>query len=314
MYLSSYTNIRTLGHPEIRDLFYVPCFAEEKLDGSLMSFGVDLSGELRVQSKGAEIFPDVPPKLFAPAVTLAKSLAGKLYPGWIYRGEAVCTPKHNTLTYNRIPRGGFALFDVERSPNDFLSRAEKESEAFRLELEIVPDLAEFDGLPPTADTLRKLLSCESFLGGPTIEGIVIKPCAYDLFGRDGKALMGKFVSEEFKEKHAVNWKTSNPGRLDIITGLIEQLRTEARWKKAVQHLRDAGELEFSPRDIGKLIVELERDTGREEKEEICRVLWKWAWPQVARGVKRGLPEWYKQQLLDMQFEGGAAVPANENLR
>jgi hypothetical protein len=31
-------------------------------------------------------------------------------------------------------------------------------------------------------------------------------------------------------------------------------------------------------------------------------LWKWAWPQLRRAVTRGLPEWYKAELMKKQFE------------
>ena len=74
------------------------------------------------------------------------------------------------------------------------------------------------------------------------------------------------------------------------------------WQKAVQHLQEAGELEGSPRDIGKLILEVPTDVEKEEVEEIKAILWAWAWPKVRRGLTRGLPEWYKEELLKRQFE------------
>ena len=43
----------------------------------------------------------------------------------------------------------------------------------------------------------------------------------------------------------------------MIVQLAEGLRTEARWRKAVQHLREEGRLERSPKDIGALLVELQ---------------------------------------------------------
>ena len=41
----------------------------------------------------------------------------------------------------------------------------------------------------------------------------------------------------------------NPNRGDMIALLIQELTTPARWQKAVQHLREDGKLEGSPRDI-----------------------------------------------------------------
>jgi hypothetical protein len=72
----------------------------------------------------------------------------------------------------------------------------------------------------------------------------------------------------------------------------------------VQHLRDAGQVTDSPKDIGKLLIELEKDLGKEQKEEIKSALWKHFWPQIARGVKAGFPEYYKNELLRLQFERG----------
>ena len=72
--------------------------------------------------------------------------------------------------------------------------------------------------------------------------------------------------------------------------------------KAVQHLREAGKIEDSPKDIGKLIIEVQKDLGQEEKEEIKTLLWKWAWPHISRMATRGVAEWYKEQLLAKQFE------------
>ena len=93
-----------------------------------------------------------------------------------------------------------------------------------------------------------------------------------------------------------------PPSVDILTLLGQDYCTEARWQKAVQHLRDDGELENSPRDIGRLIKEIPNDIKKECEEEIKEKLFKWAWPKMARATHRGFPEWYKEQLLKSQFE------------
>jgi len=88
----------------------------------------------------------------------------------------------------------------------------------------------------------------------------------------------------------------------IVERLIDTLRTPARWNKAVQHLRERGEIEDSPRDIGKLMKEAQADVEKECMELIAEKLAEWAMPQIRRGVVRGLPEWYKDQLVARQFE------------
>jgi hypothetical protein len=117
--------------------------------------------------------------------------------------------------------------------------------------------------------------------------------------------MGKFVSEAFKEVHAAEWKAANPTRSDIVERLIDTLRTPARWNKAVQHLRERGQIEDSPRDIGLLIREAQEDIEKECMDLISAKLLEWALPNIRRGVIRGLPEWYKDELVKRQFENAA---------
>jgi hypothetical protein len=113
-------------------------------------------------------------------------------------------------------------------------------------------------------------------------------------------MMGKHVSEAFREVHSSKkYKTTGKDRIQM---LVEQYRTEARWLKAVQHLRDAGKLNDSPTDIGSLIKEVTQDTLTECRDEIADALFKWGWKQIARGITAGLPERYKEQLLQKQFE------------
>ena len=146
-----------------------------------------------------------------------------------------------------------------------------------------------------------MLGTESILGGQKIEGVVIKN--YEKFGDDKKALMAKFVSEEFKEVHSKAWGESNPGQGDAVRSIGLQFQTQARWLKAVQHLRDSGQYEQSPRDIGNLIKEVKRDVIEECKDEIKEKLWKAFHQQVVRIAAAGLPEWYKADfLLKKQFE------------
>jgi len=118
----------------------------------------------------------------------------------------------------------------------------------------------------------------------------------------GKALMGKFVSEAFKEVHGHEWREKNPTQGDIVQRLISKYGTETRWHKAVQHMREAGTLEQSPRDIGALLKEVVADVQKECIDEIKADLFKWGWDHIRRGLTAGLPEWYKEQLIKMQFE------------
>ena len=66
--------------------------------------------------------------------------------------------------------------------------------------------------------------------------------------------------------------------------------------KAIQHLRDEGNLACEPKDIGRLIQEVKRDISEEEINTIKSFLWREFGEELLRRSTAGLPEWYKQQL------------------
>jgi hypothetical protein len=189
---------------------------------------------------------------------------------------------------------------VNRGHEDYLTYKEKKTESDRIGLECVPKI--FEGHINTIEEFRKFLDTDSVLGGQKVEGVVVKPVGYGLFGKDKKCLLGKFVSEAFKETHAKEWKESNPGQGDILIKLADEYTTQARWMKALQHLREAGKIEDSPRDIGSVMKEIPEDVLRECEAEIKQKLFDWAWPSIQRMVTRGFPQWYKEELLKKQFE------------
>lgn len=303
--LRSYPKLWNMGHPAIRDLFDGPVVVQEKIDGSQFSFGV-VDGELFCRSKGAAVSLDTTDLLFQGAVETAKRLhaEGLLVEGWTYRGEAICRPKHNTLTYERAPAGNVILFDIDRGLEDRISDPDDVALlASRLGLEVVPVL--YRGEVKSAAELEALLDRVSILGGAKIEGVAIKN--YARFGEDGKMLMGKVVSEAFREVHKKDWRERHPTRSDIVDEIIEQYRTEARWRKGVQHLREAGQLEGSPRDIGKLVKAIPADVLEECEDEIKEALFRHFWPKIQRGITHRMPDWYKAQLAEQQFAESEAA-------
>jgi hypothetical protein len=302
MSLSSYPKVYNLGHRAVHDLLSGPVVVQEKIDGSQFSFGVvpdGANGELKIRSRGQNIVPEAPPKMFAKAVETVVALRSSLVPGWVYRGEVLDKPKHNALAYDRVPKGNVILFDVEMGDQWFADAVRLVGIGQILGLETVPMIYDGPGSSLTLDRLKQWLDSVSILGGQKVEGVVIK--AYGRFGLDGKTLMGKHVSEAFKEIAGGEWKAANPKLGDIIGQLIERYKTPARWEKAVQHLRDAGKLLDEPKDIGPLMGELRDDTLKECSQEIMDALFKWGWPRVMRGVAAGFAEWYKGKLAEKQF-------------
>lgn len=299
-HIYSYPTVYAIGHKAISELFIGPVTVEEKIDGSQFSMMWD-GKTLACRSKGKDIILEVPEDMFVKAIEVARGL--NLMPNWIYRCEYLSKPKHNTLKYDRVPAKHLIIYDVGIGPESYMSHEDKAREAARIGLECVPLL--YQGVVSGMDQLAGFLDRTSILGGTTIEGVVVKN--YAIFTGEKKVAMGKYVSERFKEVHAGDWKERNPHGKDIIQRLTEKYRTEARWEKAAQHLRDAGQLEGSPRDIGNLFKEVPADVLKECEEDIVAELMAWAWPQIRRGLGAGLPEWYKQQLAESAFYAPAEM-------
>jgi hypothetical protein len=313
----SYPSIFNMGHRAINNLLDGPVNVEEKVDGSQFSFGCfydenDEVGsripELKIKSKGAMIYPEAPPKLFANAVNTVRELfaAGKLIPGFTYRGEALQSKKHNALTYDRVPTGNIIIFDVNFQEEAYLTYEAKKAAAEMLGLECVPLL--YSGMVHNVTEFRAFLDRESILGGQKIEGVVVKPVNYDLFGQDKKVLFGKFVSEHFREVHKHTWGESNPTRGDVIEKLIEELSTPARYQKAVIHLRERGLITDNVKDIGLIIGEVRKDITKEEHDYIAQKLYRHFADGIIRRAASGVPQWWKDRLLEQAFEQAPPEP------
>lgn len=294
--IHSYPSIYQIGHRMIADIFKSEVVIEEKIDGSQFSFGRDVNGELFCRSKGKQLLIDAPEKMFNKAVEEVGKL--DLHPGWVYRGEYLQKPKHNTLNYGRIPTHGIIIFDINTGLEEYMPYDAMADEAFRIGLEVVPLV--FSGIVNDFGMFQSFLEFESVLGGCRVEGVVVKN--YNLFTQEKKVAMGKYVSEHFKEVHQKDWKERNPTGKDLVEILIEEYGTEARWQKAVQHLQEAGQLEGSAKDIGILMREVPQDILKECEEEIKQKLFRHFWSKISRGVTKGVPQWYKDLLAKQSFE------------
>lgn len=299
MSVRSYPSLYAIGHRAIGDIFDGEVVIQEKVDGSQFSFQVR-NGEVEIRSKGAQLNIVAPDKMFAAGVAAVQAVAHLLTEGFVYRGEYLRAPKHNSLAYDRTPKNHVALFDVEdaaKGEGYFLAPDELAAEAERIGFDVVPTI--HVGRLTGPDHLRSMLDRVSMLGGAKVEGVVVKN--YAKFTDDKKVMMGKFVSEAFKEVHAGEWRAANPTQGDVQTSLIAAYRTPARWAKAVQHLREAGQITDTPKDIGILIKEVGDDVLKECREEIADALFSHFWPHIRRGLTHGLPEWYKEQVMVLAF-------------
>jgi hypothetical protein len=293
-HLSSYPQVYQLGHKSIKDIFDGPVLVEEKIDGSQFSWGI-VDGQYGCRSHKKTMFPDAPEKMFAHIIETTRILP--LQPGWIYRGELLNKPKHNCLSYSRVPAMNVILFDIMIGPEDYLPYEAKVIEAKRLGLEVVPLL--FYGMVTDYEMFKRFLATESILGNTTIEGVVVKN--YNKFTEEKKVAMGKYVSEVFKEENKKNWRADNPTSKDIAALITERYHTEARWRKAIIHLEEEGKLNHDMTDIPALLKEVPEDVLKSEIDTIKDALFTHFWKGISRGITRGLPEFYKEELAKSAF-------------
>lgn len=302
----SFPKVYALGHKALSGggrglgIFDGPVVVQEKVDGSQLSFGRDETGKLWIRSRGRVFDIDAPDSMFRLAAEAVKAAGPSLTPGWTYRGEYLNCPKHNALQYDRTPRNCIVLFDISVGLHDYTNYDEVAAEAERLHFDVVPLVWRGPGSELSVGRIEEMLNRTSFLGG-MVEGLVVKN--YSRFTADGHVMMGKYVTEAFKEVHKRAWTRENPTQGDILDGLLDKYRTEARWHKAAQHLREAGTCNGDPSDIGPLIQEIRRDFVSECKAEVQEELWAWAKKRILDRVSHGAPEWYKHSLLE-----GAFVP------
>lgn len=291
--IPSYPKIYQLGSPEIADLFKDPVVVQEKVDGSQISFGV-INGKLTIHSHHCQLDLENAQKMFYLAICNLKEREHLMMPGVIYRGEYLQKPSHNLLIYNAVPEGHIALFDVSQFPLTPFSPSKVRDIAKSLNLGCVPTLLD-EVIITDPMELKNLMETISFLGGQKIEGIVIKN--YHRSAPYGGTMMGKWVSDTFKE---IKYEAKSEGK-DFISVLADIVATQARWEKAVIHLKEQGLLTDSLKDIGGLIQEVQKDTAAEAESLLKDKLWAWAWPQIKKKLTYGLPIWYKEKLLSKQF-------------
>ena len=276
-------------------------FLEEKIDGSQFRAWLNEDGELVCGSKAVDYLREQPvDQMFRPAFDRVEAVKDSFKPGHFYFFEFVGKPKQNTLCYERVPRNNLVLFDVfcehESVGGRWFNESELTATANEMLFEPVNCFGSFAWKDLTFELVKELFEKESCLGRETIEGVVLKARSefqLNPYSRHYEPLLFKFVQEKFKERNDVEWKAK---KVNVVEALIETYRTEGRWLKAVQHLKEQGLLEKQPRDIPKVLTEVERDLLEEETEAVKEKLFQHFKSDLTRGWLRGIPIWYKELL------------------
>lgn len=296
-----YQKVFSLGTDFIGSILDDEVVVQEKVDGSLFGFA-KIDGELFCRSKGQQvILGDNGSEMFQDGAQYINSIAETIPDGIAFYCEYLKKPKHNVLHYERTPTNMLCLFDAfNLTTKKYYSYDELKDFADKMGIDVVPVL--YKGFIKSQEEIKAFLQQDSYLGNNKVEGIVVKNYTRNflLGGQVIYAMFGKFVSEEFKEVHRKTWKSNHDSKSKWQI-FKEGYKTESRWEKAFQHLRDNGELENTPRDIPKLIIEVQKDIGEEEKEIIKKFLWQEFGKELLRGATHGLPTWYKEKLTSNLF-------------
>jgi len=298
--IKAFPKIFAIGTDYIEGIFDNDVEVTEKVDGSQFAFG-KLDGELLMRSKGRQVFLEKNDSLFAQAVNYVVSIEDKIPDNTYFYCEYLQGPSHNSLSYERTPKNHLALFGVCDPTEKFISQhGELEKYADMLDIDVVPLI--FIGKIDSADQIFAMIGEESYLGKANMEGVVVKNYEkpFLLGGQPIPVMTGKYVSEEFKELHNTGWKAKHTAK-GKFEAFKESFKTEARWDKSIQHLRDNGDLSNSPKDIGPLIKAVQEDIRDEEKENIKTFLYNEFSKEIFRFSTRGFPEYYKKMLVDNNF-------------
>lgn len=292
--ISAYPKIWALGTKYAQGIFDQEVEITEKLDGSQFAFMWDQEGKLYVRSKGTMIDQESVPDLFQKAVEHLQSITPEHFiRDVLFFGETICRPRHNTLTYTNIPKNTICLFDAYVFDfHQWAPREDLTSLANLLSVDVVPLL--FRGKTNTEEA-KALLGKESYYGNAIAEGVVIK--AYkdvEVAGVVYPVHAVKVVTEQFKEKHTKNpdWKSAK----SKTETLFEQYNSEARFKKAVQKLKESGQFTGEYSDIGKCMKILNQDLLEECAPDLKDELFDLHKKDFVKVASKGFPEWFKEQV------------------
>lgn len=273
--------------------------AQEKIDGSQISFSLSKDGELSVRSKNIDMRQGID-KMFNLAIEQIEKRKHLLRPGFIYRGEYLKSPRHNIINYGNVPKDNIIIFDVQNAKGEYLHYRLAIDHAEKINFWFVRT---FNLGAISLEQAKEFDMKSSSLGDVVPEGIVFKREFNDVFNpADGKPLIIKKLREEIKE---INFNRNKGNKRDDILEKIEEMyKTKPRWEKAISHLRDDGELDYKMTDIPRLLSEIKNDVFEECEEEIKSILLDFFRFKIERSLTKGFPEFYKEYLKNNPGNGG----------
>ena len=304
--MKKYPKVLSLGQPLLAEIFDNPVEITEKVDGSQCR--IRLADEL-VTCASKNMVP-ADGKMFE----LAHKQAERIWKAdiWYEFGDDVTLfaeflskEKHNVLIYGRVPQNNLYLFGAIVG-NRHLQTEELVKLAGKLDIE-PPHVIASEITIDNQDNLTEYLKTPSVLGNTILEGVVIKNYhnSYPALLASTQAffgypLVGKLVRDDFKERLNKEWSAKKQ-RETPLAKVTKEFLTEARFNKAIQHLKDNGEITYEMRDLKNIIPEFYKDLIEEEHDEIVKLAMADFWQHLKRRCDGYAVKTWKQYLIDKQF-------------
>lgn len=280
-------------------------YLQIKYDGSQITFIRQPDDSILAYNKNKKISKSN--KIFGKTITMFSSLVGpNLNSDYEYHGESITSIKHNLIEYERTPKYYFILFDIyDMVKRQYLTREEMEAEAKRLNIDFAETV--YKNTDPKVlpkEKIKELMlgieegSLKSYLGGQ-IEGLVLKCDSFAYKFRKNETinrrLALKSVRDSFKEKITMKLEKSEMGTIqEKLEQIGQNYNTEARFHKAIQHLKERGEYKNNVKDMLNIVYELDNDFEKEYKEEVCEYLWAEFSDTIKANARKGFVDYYKQ--------------------
>jgi len=304
---AKYPKILHIGAPLVETVFFEEIELSEKCDGSQCR--VNLTNEFVATGSKNQNVADY--GMFEIAHNYSKVIHEETE--WRQFGDDITlfceflkSPKHNTISYDRVPLNNLYLFgalvDGVHMKTDDLNDIAK---CF----DIDPPNIMYEGNVESAEELKEFMTHESYLGGSLVEGVVIKNYnrTYDPLQVHSQAFIGypmcaKFVREDFKAANAKRWNTLD--RKKGVDAIVEMFFVGEMFQKTIQHLRDEGKITYTKKDLQYLIPEFFDDLMDEKKDAMTRMIMAEVFKVLKKRASGYVVKSWIDYLTERQFDHG----------
>lgn len=236
--LIKYPKIYTLGSPENEGMLNNIVVCESKIDGANFRCRYLPEEDRLVFGSRNQTLVNPGPTSWKAVRSYQKAFElykDKFIPGVIYYSESM--QKH-TLQYDNIPDTiGYDVYDIERE--EFYNWKAAKAAFEQIGIPFINVHFEKPGSEVTVEELKQLIKTSPYRKEGD-EGIVLK--CYSKKNVFGRPLFAKIVDDLFKEENKKVFRGGLPIASNDEYEVIDRYLTDARFNKAIMHLKEQGEV------------------------------------------------------------------------